>query len=110
MTLEKGDLTAMPFSDGRFDAAVSTNVYDHLGAGKAAALAETFRVLNPGGRFLMAVWPPGWTMFAVANVLSLFLTRRATWRWLAAEAGFEVRDEGMFNDAWFVLLAKPGAA
>jgi SAM-dependent methyltransferase len=110
VTVEKGDLTAMPFSDGRFDAVVSTHVYDHLGAGKAAALAETFRVLKPGGRFLMAVWTPGWTMFAVANVLSLFLTSRATWRRLAAKAGFEVRDEGVFNNAWFVLLARPEAA
>jgi SAM-dependent methyltransferase len=110
VTVEAGDLTAMPFTDSQFDAAVSTHVYDHLGAGKAAALAETCRVLKPGGRFLMAVWVPGWTMFAVANVLSLFLTGKATWRRLAAAAGFELLDEGVFNGAWFVLLAKPGRA
>ena len=66
------DLTALPFDGDAFDAAVSTNVFDHLGEAKPRALAEMFRVLKPGGRFLMAVWTPGWPMFAVANVLSRF--------------------------------------
>ena len=48
-------------------------------------------------------------MFAVANVLSLFLTNKAQWRGLAEKAGFRVLDEGMFNHAWFVLLEKPVA-
>lgn len=107
--IETGDLTAMAFADNRFDAAVSTHVYDHLGSGKAGALSETLRVLKPGGRFLMAVWVPGLAMFAVGNVLSLFLTSKARWRALAANAGFKVIDEGMFNHAWFVLLEKPRA-
>jgi len=109
VAIETGDLTAMPFEDGCFDAAVSTHVYDHLGDQKARALAETLRVLKPGGRFLMAVWTPGWSMFAVANVLSLFLTSKASWRGLAEAAGFEVLDEGVFNNAWFILMAKPRA-
>ncbi|MDP3748308.1 MAG: hypothetical protein Q8Q88_14810, partial [Phenylobacterium sp.] len=71
--------------------------------------AETLRVLKPGGRFLMAVWTPGWSMFAVANVLSLFLTSKAGWRGLAEATGFEVLDEGVFNNAWFILMAKPRA-
>ncbi|HQT52060.1 MAG: class I SAM-dependent methyltransferase [Phenylobacterium sp.] len=104
-----GDLTAMAFADNHFDAAVSTHVYDHLGSGKAGALSETLRVLRPGGRFLMAVWVPGLAMFAVGNVLSLFLTSKARWRALAANAGFQVIDEGMFNHTWFVLLEKPRA-
>ncbi|WP_421932747.1 class I SAM-dependent methyltransferase [Phenylobacterium sp.] len=107
--VETGDLTAMVFADNHFDAAVSTHVYDHLGTGKAQALRETARVLKPGGRFLMAVWVPGLTMFAVANILSLFLTTKAQWRSLAEGAGFRVLDEGMFNHAWFVLLEKPAA-
>lgn len=107
--VEAGDLTAMRFADNHFDAAVSTHVYDHLGDQKARVLAETLRVLKPGGRFLMAVWVPGWATFAVANLLSVFLTRKAAWRTLATAAGFEILDEGMFNNAWFVLLAKPRA-
>lgn len=105
--IQAADLTALPFADAHFDAAVSTHVYDHLGDRKEAGLGEVIRVLKPGGRFLMAVWVPGWTMFAVANVLSLFLTSKAAWRRMAQRAGFRVVDEGAFNNAWFVLLEKP---
>ncbi|CAN5890337.1 hypothetical protein BH11PSE1_BH11PSE1_25240 [soil metagenome] len=107
--VETGDLTDMAFAENHFEAVVSTHVYDHLGPQKLKALGETHRVLKPGGRFLMAVWVPGLTMFAVANVLSLFLTTKAQWRDLAVTAGFRVLDEGMFNHAWFVLLEKPAA-
>jgi SAM-dependent methyltransferase len=107
VTVETADLTALPFDAGDFDGAVSTHVYDHLGAGKQKGLEEVLRVLRPGGRFLMGVWTPGWSMFAVANVLSLFLTSKAAWRAMAAQAGFRVIDEGVFNNAWFVLLEKP---
>ncbi len=103
----KGDVTALTFDDDYFTAAISTNAFDHLGAGKQAALKEIHRVLKPGGRFLMAVWVPGWTMFAIGNVLSFFLTSKAKWRSLASDAGLRVVDEGVFNFAWFVLLEKP---
>ena len=109
VTVEAADLTALPFPQGHFDAAVSTHVYDHLGDKKEQGLREVVRVLKPGGRFLMAVWVPGWTMFTVANVLSFFLTSKASWREMAARAGFRVVDEGAFNHAWFVLLEKPVA-
>ena len=103
------DLTRLPFPDATFDAAVSTNVFDHLGADKLRALAEICRTLKPGGRFLIAVWTPSWPMFAVASVFSLFLTPRAEWRRLAKAAGFVVADEGVFNYAWFALFEKPAA-
>jgi ubiquinone/menaquinone biosynthesis C-methylase UbiE len=105
--IQAADLTALPFPDGRFDAVVSTHVYDHLGDKKEQGLREAVRVLKPGGRFLMAVWVPGWTMFTVANLLSFFLTSKARWREMAGRAGFTVVDEGAFNHAWFVLLEKP---
>ena len=106
VSIVTGDLTSLPFDSNHFDAAISTNAFDHLGPGKQAALTEIGRVLKPGGRFLMAVWTPGWAMFAVANFLSMFLTTRAQWRSMAEQAGLRVIDEGVFNFAWFVLLEK----
>jgi len=106
--VERADLASLPFDDATFDSAVSTNVFDHLGAAKGRALAEVYRTLKPGGRFLLAVWVPSWEMFTVANILSFFLTSRGAWRRLATATGFRVIDEGVFNYAWFVLLAKPG--
>jgi SAM-dependent methyltransferase len=105
-----GDLAGLPFDDNYFDAAVSTNVFDHLGGRKQEALEEIGRVLKPGGRFLMAVWTPGWAMFAVANVFSILLTRRRQWRSMAEGAGLRVVDEGVFNFAWFALFEKSVAA
>ncbi len=110
VSAETADLTALPFPDGAFDGAVSAHVYDHLGAAKGQGLRELIRVLKPGGRFLMIVWTPGWSMFAVANVLSFFLTSKQRWRGLAEGAGFRRLDEGVFNNAWFILLEKPGGA
>jgi SAM-dependent methyltransferase len=109
VTVETADLTALPFEAAEFDAAVSAHVYDHLGKAKQRGLEEVFRVLRPGGRFLMAVWTPGWTMFAVANVFSLLLTSKAGWRGMASRAGFRRIDEGVFNGAWFMLMEKPAA-
>lgn len=108
--IEVGDLTAMPLAPECVDSIVSTHAFDHLGPGKEAALAEAFRVLRPDGRFLMAVWTPGLSMFAVANVLSFFLAPKERWRKMARRAGFEIADEGVFNNTWFAVLAKPLAS
>ena len=108
--IETADLAALPFDEASFDSAVSTNVYDHLGQYKEQALREVFRILKPGGRFLMAVWVPGWAMFAVVSALSFFLTSKHGWRTMARRTGFEVVDEGVFNYAWFVVLKKPATA
>lgn len=107
--IETADLTALPFEEGSFDSAVSTNVYDHLGRSKEQALREVFRTLKPGGRFLMGVWVPGWAMFTIGNALSFFLTSKKGWRTMARRAGFAVVDEGTCNSVWFALLQKPGA-
>lgn len=107
--IERGDLTAMPFTEATFDAIVSAHATDHLGAQTAQGLREIYRVLKPGGRFLLIVWVPGWTMFAIVSVLALFLASKARWRKLTADAGFRLADEGMFNGYWFALLQKPEA-
>jgi len=105
--VEQGDLSALPFDAGHFDAAVSAHVLDHLGQYKRQGLAEIFRVLKPGGRLLMVVWVPGWVTFALANVWCLFLTSGAGWRSLAAGVGFAIKDQGAFNGMWFAVLERP---
>ncbi|MGH3565584.1 MAG: methyltransferase domain-containing protein [Pseudonocardia sp.] len=50
--IDQGDALALPYPDGFFDVAVSTQVYEYV-ADVAAALAELRRVLRPGGRVLV---------------------------------------------------------
>src|SRR5690349_1653522 len=60
--IDDGDALDLPYPDGVFDAAVSTQVYEYV-ADLPRALAELHRVLRPGGRALVldtdwdsAVW------------------------------------------------------
>ena len=106
--IESGDLTAMPFPDQTFDAVVSAHAIDHLGAKAEQALREALRVLKPGGRLLLIVSVPGWTMFSVASVLSFFLSGKQAWRRMSANVGFALKDEGSFNGVWFALLERTG--
>jgi SAM-dependent methyltransferase len=108
--IRQGDLTHLPFPDRTFDSAISAHAMDHLGPQIVQGLRETLRVLKPGGRFLLVAWVPGWAMFAIANVLSLFLTGKREWKQLANRAGFQIRDQGHFNGFWFLLLEKPMSA
>lgn len=47
---QQGDVGALPFENGRFDAVLSLNGF-HAFPDKEAAYRETFRVLRPGGSF-----------------------------------------------------------
>jgi len=51
------DADALPFADGRFDAALACLVYEHIEA-MEAALQESARVLRPGGRFVLMLNHP----------------------------------------------------
>lgn len=108
--IKQGDLTHLPFPDNSFDAAVSAHAIDHLGQKKEKGLEEMRRVLKPGGRFLLVVWVPGWSMFAIANVLSFSLTSKSCWRQMDNRAGFEIQEEGAFNGVWYMLLRRPLSA
>jgi ubiquinone/menaquinone biosynthesis C-methylase UbiE len=52
VAFESADATRLPYSEGAFDAAVSTQVYEYV-PDVPAALAELHRVLRPGGRALI---------------------------------------------------------
>ena len=51
LTSDKCDALDLPFDNGEFDVAVSTQVYEYV-ADMDGALAELHRVLSPGGRAL----------------------------------------------------------
>ena len=51
-TIDEGDAVELPYPDGAFDAAVSTQVYEYV-ADLPRALSELRRVLRPGGRALV---------------------------------------------------------
>lgn len=53
-----GDLTALPFCDGSFDAAINIVTLEHIRE-PGTALKEIYRVLRPGGRLLL-VAPHEW--------------------------------------------------
>jgi ubiquinone/menaquinone biosynthesis C-methylase UbiE len=50
--IDEGDVLSLPYPDGTFDVAVSTQVYEYV-ADIPAALAELRRVLREGGRALV---------------------------------------------------------
>ena len=51
----RGDVEALPFPDGSFDAVVGNFIMLHLGRPEQA-VAEFVRVLVPGGRLALTVW------------------------------------------------------
>jgi ubiquinone/menaquinone biosynthesis C-methylase UbiE len=60
-----GDLTALPFADSSFDAAMSVDVLWMVPPNTLAALREIGRVSKPGARFVLTNWdrdlsPPGY--------------------------------------------------
>lgn len=55
LSFEQGYAQELPYPDGAFDRVLSSMMVHHLDEpAKAAAVAEVFRVLEPGGIFLVA--------------------------------------------------------
>lgn len=102
----EGNICAMAFADGVFDAAVSAHAIDHLGSGTEEGLREVHRVLKPRGRFLMIVAVREWRTFGLSALFGLFATSKQEWRQDLHRLGFAIIDDGMFNNAWYVLAEK----
>ena len=86
--LARGSVNALPFGDGRFDAAVSADVLCHRAADPARALAELWRVLRPGGRLVLNL--PAYRWLSSAHDAQVHNTRRFT----ASEAVAMLRQAG----------------
>ncbi|MCX6227157.1 MAG: methyltransferase domain-containing protein [Bacteroidia bacterium] len=91
------------------DAAMSSYMFDHLGDNRLQVLQETWRVLKPGGRFLLIIMVRGYSSFAMANVLSFAFATRANWRKLFTRSNFRLVDEGNLNFGAYFLIEKPVA-
>jgi SAM-dependent methyltransferase len=50
--MQSADITAMPFADGSFELIICSHVLEHV-PDDAAAFAELYRILAPGGRALL---------------------------------------------------------
>ena len=73
----------LPFSDGTFDAVVSTLIFHHLSTLlKHTALGEIHRVLKPGGRLLLADFGKPqtvvqWTLLSIGRLFDGIESTRA---------------------------------
>ena len=96
-TIKTADMRKLPFEAAAFDAIVSAYAVDHLNRqGIDQALAEAFRVVKPGGDFLLIlIANDPWAKLAFGPLLSHGSTRGAEW-WTARlkEAGFQVLEQG----------------
>lgn len=76
-TAIRGSLTALPFRDDSFDAAVSLDVISDAGVDvESAALDELHRVLKPGGRLLLNL--PAFAALAGEHDVAVRTARRYT--------------------------------
>ena len=105
--IEKGDILATSFADNQFDGIVSSYMFDHLGPHKRSALNETYRIMKPGGRFLLIIAIRSYSTFGIGNVLSLMFPTRNTWKKWIGQAGFKMVDDGKINEGAYFLFEKP---
>jgi ubiquinone/menaquinone biosynthesis C-methylase UbiE len=114
-----GDVAALPFTDGRFDAAVTSNAF-HFWIDPAAALREIRRVLKPAGRLVVTDWCHDYLACRVCDSL-LRLFRRIPHRSFGATecashlrgAGFEIERLDTYKINWLwgmmTVAARVGA-
>ena len=116
LQVEIGDMRKMPFKDGEFDGGLSVAAMDHLRRDDIPmAIAETARVLKPGGEFLfVTINSDLWVHLMMP--LSIhghggywgWRANEALWRQRFNDGGFDVVESGT-RPAELYLLAKKRA-
>ena len=109
-SIETADMRKLPFESASFDAIVSSYAVDHLSRdGINQTLAESARVLKPGGEFLLiVVQNDRWVKFAFGPLLSHGPIRgEAWWTSRVTEAGFKVVESGTPPATLYLLMKRP---
>jgi ubiquinone/menaquinone biosynthesis C-methylase UbiE len=86
VSFQQGDVASLPFENGSFDA-ITSRLSAHHYADPARALGEAFRVLKPGGRFLLVdtVAPEDATLDTFYNCFELLRDASHVRNWRASE-------------------------
>ena len=108
-----GDMRAMPFSDGEFDAVISSYAVDHIPRRDVPkALGEIARVLKPGGELLlMIVHVDGWIRaLGPTPLLHHFRQNPDDWTTALERAGFTMAEQGTQPATFYFLASRTGGA
>ena len=109
--IQAGDMRKLPFEAAEFDGIVSSYAIDHLNRGGIKdALDEAFRVLKPGGEFLMMVIAKDrWLSYTFGPLLLHAQMRgSSTWPELLKASGFQVVEQGTRPATLYYLARKDG--
>lgn len=96
----QGDALALPFADGRFDAAICSEVIEHV-LDPRALLREAHRVLRPGGTFLLCA-PFLYPIHGDPDDFGRYTD--SFWRRELGNAGFRVVSVERHGAFWSVMI------